>query len=232
LKRNGNIMDRKDELTYLRDEHKQNRKYIFERALIITIVGVIFGKLVETEYLSVICTITVLFLTFNMWFIINRMKSSARIVAYINLFIEQEIYPLIGWEHFLSIYRKTVDKETVKKIFKKVKSDYASNRFLSGIWWFHFLTILIFFTIILVKTFGLNGLSPAVGPCECCVYDIVMFTMACIIVFVFLQIAIQNVFNKKMNRTIEVEERIIKLYFRKYRINFKKRGKCLTKQDS
>jgi hydrogenase-4 membrane subunit HyfE len=66
-------------------------------------------------------------LMFNLWFTLNRMQSLARIVAYIQLELEEKAYgPWLGWETCLRHYRKwtKLNKLSVKGIIKsKLEGD-------------------------------------------------------------------------------------------------------------
>lgn len=110
----------------LREELAQARKYVFERPLLIVAVGVaaIPGK--GGEYIAVLLMLLVGLLLFNFWFTVNRLMSSARIVAYIQLVLEGSEVPWEGWETSLREYRvwvnddprgkrQTVDAELSKK---------------------------------------------------------------------------------------------------------------------
>ena len=148
-----------NEYLALRDGLKLNRKFVFERPLLI--VGGAFAAnaiFKSQEYFTDILGITVIIiLYFNLWFTMNRLKSSARIISYIRLFHEGKFKELwFGCENSLVEYRKWCLNNVEK--FKKIKSDYSkkkqydSGRFCGPIFSFHLVMILIImFTVILSK---------------------------------------------------------------------------------
>ena len=97
-----------DEYRVLREELKINRQFIFERPLLI-IGGALASKamLGFTEPFSdLLIVFVILLLTFNLWFTMNRLTSSARIIGYIHLVHEGEFREnWKGWENSLSMYR-------------------------------------------------------------------------------------------------------------------------------
>ncbi len=97
-----------EEYKFLRQEHENNRRFIFERPLLIA--GVAFagasrgldGWTMELLFLSFL-----LLLFFNLWFTFNRAESSARIVGYLQVVHEPGPSGVrwIGWENALREYR-------------------------------------------------------------------------------------------------------------------------------
>lgn len=92
---------------YLRAEIESNKKLIFERALLIA--GAAFAaNLVPKNTIGVelLGPPSMLALAFNLWFTVNRLKSNARIIAYIQLFHESsKKLTWIGWENAIRLYR-------------------------------------------------------------------------------------------------------------------------------
>ena len=96
-----------DEFKALRDELLQGQKYVFERPLLIITVSIAILNFIEEPYVTLLPPIVIGLLTFNLWFTVNRMRSLARIAAYIQLEIEEKAYrPWLGWETCLRYYRK------------------------------------------------------------------------------------------------------------------------------
>ena len=106
-------MTNSDEYNGLRLELAENKKYVFERPLITISAGFAAFAIVGKDYWWFIPPVIIFLLLFSLKFTINRMESSARIVAYIQLFLEREGAPF-GWERFLRLYR-IVDNLLSKK---------------------------------------------------------------------------------------------------------------------
>jgi len=122
----------------LRLEMAANRRFIFERPVLIITAGIAgllgFCK-IETVSPDILVFTTALaipylaVLWFNLWFTANRLQSNARIVAYIQLIHEPGIradqaaghvassprYAWIGWESALREWRK-LERERTRKV--------------------------------------------------------------------------------------------------------------------
>jgi hypothetical protein len=96
-----------DECKYLRDELAANRKFVFERPLLIVTATLTAALTIEdTEILGGLALPFLMVLAFNLWFTFNRLESSARIVGYIQLVHEGESkFRWVGWETALRAYR-------------------------------------------------------------------------------------------------------------------------------
>lgn len=116
----------------LRQELSDNKKYVFERPLLIITAAFIFSDFVmETPYAILFPILVIYLLLFNLKFTSNRLNSSARIVSYIRLFIEKKDPKNYQWETFLAKYRKH-GKE-------------GGLRYYHIIYWFHIITAIVFF---------------------------------------------------------------------------------------
>jgi hypothetical protein len=119
-----------EEYKVLRQELEMNRKFVFERPLLVvgaTLAGALSPRigLLTIPFLGV--------LLFNLWFTYNRLWSSARIVAYIQLVHEgiSKEFEWIGWERALMKFRSTafeLDQEDgrVKGYYEQLLSSYHS----------------------------------------------------------------------------------------------------------
>jgi hypothetical protein len=98
---------RSDEYKFLRQEHEANRKLVFERPILI-VAATLAAAFGTAERGSLGLTVPFLsVLVFNLWFTFNRLESSARIVAYIQLIHEGDAkLPWIGWENAVRRYRR------------------------------------------------------------------------------------------------------------------------------
>ena len=99
----------------LRNELNENRRYVFERPLIIfTAACIFFDYVSKTEYAMLFPCLIILLLLFNLHFTANRLFSNARIIAYVRLFIEKKHPKHFGWETFLEAYRFKGEKKGLK----------------------------------------------------------------------------------------------------------------------
>lgn len=113
----------------LRQEQNENRKYVFERPLLIVTAGfVLFQYTTKSHFTLIFPVIFIFLMLFNLAFTRNRLQSSARIVAYLRLMIEEQDSSDYKWETFLSKYRE----------FEETKG----LRYYPIIYWFHIIAIL------------------------------------------------------------------------------------------
>ncbi len=99
-------IDPKTEYRTLREELLQSRRYVFERPLLIAALGTAALHDLTSEALIILPPLISSLLVFNFWFTINRLLSSARIAAYIQVALEDGTCgPWIGWETSLRRYR-------------------------------------------------------------------------------------------------------------------------------
>ncbi len=197
------------ELRYLRDELAEDKKYVFERTLILALLGVLFGKISGIELLPVLNMVSLVFLSFNLWLIINRLKSSARIIAYIHFFIEENPSQYKGWESYLSIYRRKVTRDIYLDAYNNTQKDKSTNKFASGVVLFHIALILIFdflFFSNVLKTVTFNPLSYD----KQAIKDLVFSTIVLTINVIVLIILCRYFFSGKISKLIGTEEKIAK----------------------
>jgi hypothetical protein len=91
----------------LRQELLESKKYVFERPLLVAALAIAALNAVEQASVAVVPVLLTAFLLFNLWFTINRLFSAARIVAYIQLQLEERAGgPWQGWETSLREYRR------------------------------------------------------------------------------------------------------------------------------
>jgi hypothetical protein len=125
------MMDFSEEYKFLRTELEINKKFVFERPLLIIGTGMaILGTLynVNAIFLAPIPFLAILY--YNLSFTNNRLKSSSRIIAYIQLVHEEEQLITPGWESALKIYRKTnVRKQENNQNWKSALRIYWKTNF-------------------------------------------------------------------------------------------------------
>lgn len=132
----------------LREEMLSAKKFVFERPLLIVTVAIAGLKLLDVKYLFILPLSISLLLLFNFWFTINRLISVARIIAYIQLELEEEaIGSWIGWETCLRFYRMWLNTTPNYKAVVDEKIDMKSIpsafTFYPPIYYFHAATVLL-----------------------------------------------------------------------------------------
>ncbi len=133
-----------EEYRSLRDEHLKNRTLIFERPIIVIgLVAAVLGYLYDSEICAFLFFMSIIVLSFNLWFIGNRMQSDARIVAYIQLVFEPgSSIQWVGWENALAKYRSWMasqghsERQKMEANFRHTSPD-QSFRFYPAIWSLH-----------------------------------------------------------------------------------------------
>lgn len=139
------IVDKEFEI--LRAEINQGKKYVFERIiLIITGSAVTLFQLVDKTYALYLPVLIIAILLFNLWFTANRLKSMARIIAYVQLVLENKESNWFGWETSLRYYRiwKNQFPEKVSYVKNEIKKDrkitYDNLGFYPTIYFIHVLS--------------------------------------------------------------------------------------------
>jgi len=144
-----------EEYKFLRQEHEQNRRFVFERplAIVAATLAVAFSQSDKVQ-LGFFPVVFLTVLAFNLWFTKNRMESSARIVAYIQLVLEPTAtLRWIGWESSLRAYR---NQNHVLNIPPDRRGS-QSMAFYAPIFYFHLFLGLLVTTILLIQTEPLNS---------------------------------------------------------------------------
>jgi hypothetical protein len=101
----------------LRQELLESKRYVFERPLLIATAGIATLGAVKGTYVAAVPLFMTIFLLFNFWFTVNRLQSAARIIAYIQLELEEKSFgPWKGWETCLREYRKWLKNPMAKRV--------------------------------------------------------------------------------------------------------------------
>ena len=125
------------EYNFLRKELETNKKFVFERPLLIIGIGMaVLGTMYDVKVIFLAPIPFLALLYFNLWFTENRLKSSARIVAYLQLVHETKELITSGWESSLREYRKTKDSKDAEPKAEGY-DDYDDLKFYSPIFHFH-----------------------------------------------------------------------------------------------
>jgi hypothetical protein len=151
-----------EERKYLREEHENNRKFVFERPLIIAgaiLAALLNSKTPATEW-GLLVPLVLAILYYNVSFTHNRLASSSRIVAFLKLFHESDEY--VGywkpWETALSLQRAMFvagnapeNKDATDNSSRGRRGRKSSNgdslQFYPAIFWFH--VFIAVFTVVL-----------------------------------------------------------------------------------
>ena len=134
------------EYNSLRGELAQSRRYVFERPLLIIAAAVGVMTIYTGSFAhAVLPALTAALLLFNLWFTVNRMRSAARIVAYIRLVLEPgSTLPWIGWESSLALYRARKHSAPIAAAAHPVNDEPTDLLMYYGpIFWLHLLLIAV-----------------------------------------------------------------------------------------
>ncbi|TAL69962.1 MAG: hypothetical protein EPN82_04925 [Bacteroidetes bacterium] len=177
----------------LRTELFKVRQYIFERPIIIITGSIALIQLIEKQYSIYLPIIIIGLLLFNLWFTVNRWRSMARILAYIQIVLENEDSNWYGWETSLRYFRKWIKHKNinVNKIIINKEKDIGYAGYFPIIYFVHiFLTICV--SIVLFIYTLLND--------EMLNLIVLIITLICL--FIFLIYAF-NVSPKKIRPNVE-----------------------------
>ncbi|MBN2239849.1 MAG: hypothetical protein JW712_08740 [Dehalococcoidales bacterium] len=194
---NTNNENKLEEYRSLHDEHMRNRSYIFERPIIVLgVIAVALPFMYESVVGQFILAFLIFILWYNLQFIGNRMKSDARIIAYIQMVHEPEsIYKWIGWETSLREYRKRkLPSRNVSPSEQNPINDPQTFRFFFPIWVFHIILVMAMLTTSVITLFSLLTLYSYIGS-----------GLALLSTIIFLYNALINFNPKRLNIGIEVE---------------------------
>ncbi len=169
--RNGNGQLALAEYATLRDELLKNKQYVFERPLAIVAAAGIASVQLSGEppvvFLPLLLSVVLLG---NLWFTVNRLRSSARIAAYIAAVIEPASdAQWIGWENSLRLYRIWTKTKTVKEQMEEAEK--FINReaipdammFYPALWWLHIATASVALLVSFSSVWEAPGILPVVA---------------------------------------------------------------------
>ncbi len=108
----------------LRNELSENKKYIFERPLIIiTSAAVAAFQFSSKPVIVILPLLFIVMIWVNLSFTVNRLKSNARIAAYIEVALENSDSKWIGWESSLRRYRLWMKENKKEKSGPDIDSE-------------------------------------------------------------------------------------------------------------
>jgi hypothetical protein len=164
-----NVHEMHEEHRQLRQELNVNRRFVFERPIVIAGVGLAgYAGLADKLDLRLLPVPILAVLLFNLWFTYNRLLSNARIISYIQLIHDpkdsksdrKDSKSWVGWETALHSYRtwfanhcKTWSKalKTWRKAQKEISPQRDSMGFYTPIFRFH-LSIGTIFCVFVVSS--------------------------------------------------------------------------------
>lgn len=108
------------EYTTLRSELLQGKQFVFERPLVIIVAaGVAAAQLADNELLIALPASLAALLVLNLAFTLDRLRSMARISAYIDAVLESgSDLEWIGWERSLREYRTWINQHSREELMK------------------------------------------------------------------------------------------------------------------
>jgi len=143
-------MSIEQEYQSLRNELIQNKRHVFERPMLTVVALFAATRFIAEKYLPFLPLVAIILLIFNLWFTATIIRSLARIAAYIQVFLEPgKEHNWIGWETYLRLQRKWINKNSKEKrdkILKKQMDEYAIPETLlyyQPLYYFHIVFILI-----------------------------------------------------------------------------------------
>lgn len=129
---------RLEEYKQLRKEMFDNRRFVFERPIVLA-TGIFAAAAVASKdnWLAILTLPFTAILFFNLWFTLNRLQSNARILSYMHLVHETKELPWIGWETALRLYRSFKAQKEHTPVAQQDHLRYFSPilRFHVGIAW-------------------------------------------------------------------------------------------------
>jgi bacteriorhodopsin len=130
------------ELGFLRAEMEMNRKYIFERPLLIVAGGITASATLKTLVgFEVLPLLFLVLLGFNLWFTYNRLQSNARIISYLQLIYTPGGFSRwIGWEAALKRFR---ERGSIEPEAPSTSKKQRENQFYGPILIFHLLAVVL-----------------------------------------------------------------------------------------
>lgn len=151
----GRLQRMQEEHRQLRQELETNRRFVFERPLLIAGAGFAgYAGLSSKLDLRPLPIPVLAVLLFNLWFTYNRLRSNARIISYIQLVHDPEgLGQWIGWESALRRYRMwlTLRPDAWRLVRGRVRDQHDSMGFYAPILWFHIALGVIVCALVMVQ---------------------------------------------------------------------------------
>lgn len=152
----------------LREELLIGKKYVFERPLLIVTITVAAANFADKEHIGYLPPIVIGLMAFNLWFTVNRMQSMARIVAYVQIELEEKRWePWLGWETCLRHYRLWINRNHQTQdslVNSRFDDDVIPDAigYYPMIFWMHFGVVALLIGVSIHSTFlRLDATHPA-----------------------------------------------------------------------
>jgi hypothetical protein len=152
-----NVHEMHEEHRQLRQELNVNRRFVFERPIVIAGVGLAgYAGLADKLDLRLLPVPILALLLFNLWFTYNRLLSNARIISYIQLVHDPTgSRSWVGWETALHHYRTwfACNREAWSEAQKESSPQRDSMGFYTPIFRFHLSIGTIFCIFVVLSRF-------------------------------------------------------------------------------
>ena len=157
------VQERHEEHRQLRQELNVNRRFVFERPIVIAGVGLAgYAGLSDKLDLRLLPVPILALLLFNLWFTYNRLLSNARIISYIQLVHDpnpRSSQSWVGWKTALDCYRTWFanNSDAWRECQKECSPRRDSMGFYTPIFWFHVSIGTIFCAFVVLSRLGSVG---------------------------------------------------------------------------
>ncbi len=185
----------------LRGELLQNKKYVFERPLlIVTAAGVAAVQLSGNPSALLLPFLLIVVMLINLWFTANRLRSMARIAAYIDVVLEGNPDVWIGWERSLRKHRIWTKQHTLEErrtALSRYKKDEAipdAMMFYGPLLLLHVVTVIVALAISFLTLAAKSQLA-----------EIVSFAATLVVAVVFAYFWLGPYRSRQMRDLIEIQ---------------------------
>jgi hypothetical protein len=191
------------EYNSLRNELLQNKQYVFERPLLIITATGIAAVQVSDKPSLILPVLLIIILWVNLRFTVNRLRSIARIVAYISVVLESAPERWTGWENALRTYRIWIKQHTKEEQRFLLAKHIDQDAIPDAMMFYEPIYLLHVSTVIGALVLSIPSLSDIRD-----VPEIVSFVFALAAAFLFLYYGLGSYHPKKMRNLIEVRRAI------------------------
>ena len=188
------------EYATLRDEMLRNKQYVFERPLLIATAAGIAAVELSGEASVVLLPLLVSFvLLTNLWFTTNRLRSNARIAAYVGAVLEPSSdLEWIGWETSLREYRLW-QKRTPPEQQQEQKAPYIDEDAIPD--------AMMFYSALLVLHAGIAVIALGASVCSVCsgptALSVSALVLTAVVAAFFASFCLRQGHPRKISRLIE-----------------------------
>jgi hypothetical protein len=174
------------ELGFLRAEMDLNRKYIFERPLLIVAGGVTAAAtLKELVGFEVLPLLLIVLMGYNLWFTYNRLQSNARIISYLQVvYTPAGFGRWVGWEAALLSFRKHGSRSLRSRTHLgwEPSDEQQGNRFYGPILSFHVAAVVLLTGFLLAQSELVAQPFHVVGPLQASTLGLTLLALVAFLV--------------------------------------------------